>query len=181
MLIFTPSCRLLKTMKIEQLLQFPSVITLQSTVTNKKSVQPTVINLIPIMPNSKITIFPYSNIQGNLTIFFYGTNEKNWTSDLYWKVMFNSCELHCWLLHVIYFVFILMTKHKFFIYSLFISVMAKICGKQIITWPFHIGTGIIPWPISALGYRLVLIWNLGMIPGQILKRLCYNLYLLCYR
>jgi hypothetical protein len=157
----------------------------QSTVTNNNSAQQTVIYLDPIMPSSRIALFSYSNIQGNLTIFFYGTNEKNWTSDLYWKVMFNSCdkygELYCWLLHVIYFVFILMTKHKFFIYSLFISVMAKIRDKQIITWPFHIGTGIIPWPISALGYRLVLIWNLGMIPGQILKRLCYNLYLWCYR
>jgi len=67
-------------LKIEQSLQFLSVITLQSTITNKNSVQPTVINLIPIMPNSKITIFPYSNIQGNLTINFYGTNDKNWTS-----------------------------------------------------------------------------------------------------
>jgi hypothetical protein len=60
--------------------KLPSVITLQSTVTNKNSVQPTVINLIPIMPNSKIVIFPYSNIQGNLTINLYGTNDKNWTS-----------------------------------------------------------------------------------------------------
>jgi hypothetical protein len=56
-----------------------------------------------------------------LTINFYVTNDKNWNSDLYWKVMFNSCnkygELYCWLfVDVIYFVVILMNKHKFFIY-----------------------------------------------------------------
>jgi hypothetical protein len=42
----------------------------------------------------------YSHIQENLTINFYGTNDKNWNSDLYWKVIFNSCnkygELFCW-------------------------------------------------------------------------------------
>ena len=92
----------------------------QSTVTNNNSVQQTVIDLVPIMPNTRIALFPYSYIQGNLTINFHGTNDKNWTSDLYWKVMFNSCdkygELYCWLLHFIYFVVILMNKHKFFIY-----------------------------------------------------------------
>jgi hypothetical protein len=56
-----------------------------------------------------------------LTINFYVTNDKNWNSDLYWQVMFNSCnkygELYCWLfVDVIYFVVILMNKHKFFIY-----------------------------------------------------------------
>jgi hypothetical protein len=72
-------------------------ISIQSTVTNNNSAQQTVIYLDPIMPSSRIALFSYSNIQGNLTIICYGTNEKNWTSDLYWKVMFNSCELWCWL------------------------------------------------------------------------------------
>ena len=40
----------------------------QSTVTNNNSVQLTVIDLVPIIPNSRIALFPYSNIQGNLTI-----------------------------------------------------------------------------------------------------------------
>ena len=61
-----PSYRLLRTMKIEQLLQFSS----------------NVIDLAPILPNARITLFPYSNIQGNVTIIFYGTNDKNWNSDL---------------------------------------------------------------------------------------------------
>jgi hypothetical protein len=38
--------------------------------------------LAPILPNSRITLFPYSNIQGNVTIIFYGTNDKNRNSDL---------------------------------------------------------------------------------------------------
>ena len=37
------------------------------TVTNTNSVQQTVIDLAPMMPNSGITLFPYSNIQGNET------------------------------------------------------------------------------------------------------------------
>ena len=53
---------------IEQLFQFLSVITVQSTVTNNNSVQQTVIDLAPILPNSRITLFSYSNIQGNVTI-----------------------------------------------------------------------------------------------------------------
>jgi len=92
----------------------------QSMVTNNISVQQIVIALVLIMPNSRIALFPYSNIQGNVTWYFYDTNDKNWISDLYSKVMFNSCdqyfELYCWLLHVIFLVVILMNKHKFFIY-----------------------------------------------------------------
>ena len=42
----------------------------QSMVTNNNSVQQTVIALVPIMPNSRIALFPYSNIQGNLTTEF---------------------------------------------------------------------------------------------------------------
>jgi hypothetical protein len=55
----------------------------QSTVTNNNFVPQTVIDLAPIIPNSRIALFPYSNIQGNLKINFYGTNDKNWTSDLH--------------------------------------------------------------------------------------------------
>jgi len=55
----------------------------QSTVTNTNSNKQTVIVLAPILPNSKITQFPYSNIQGNVTIIFYDTNDKNWNS--YWN------------------------------------------------------------------------------------------------
>ena len=55
----------------------------QSTVINNNSVQQTVIDLIQIMPNSRKAILSYSNSQGNLTIYMYGTNAKNWTSDLY--------------------------------------------------------------------------------------------------
>ena len=52
MLILTVSCRLLRTMKIEQLLQFSvNSNSVQSTVTNNKSIQQTVIDLVPIMPN----------------------------------------------------------------------------------------------------------------------------------
>jgi len=53
------------------------------SATNNNSVQQTVIDLVPMMPNSRIALFPYLNIQGNLTIIYYGTNAKNWTSDLY--------------------------------------------------------------------------------------------------
>jgi hypothetical protein len=92
----------------------------QSMFTNNNSVQQTVIDLAPIMPNSRIALLPCSNIQRNMTINFHVTNDKNWTSDLYWKVMFNSCDKHgklyCWPLHFIYFVVILKNKHKFFIY-----------------------------------------------------------------
>ena len=63
--------------------------TVQSMVTNNNSLQQIVIDLVPIKPNSRIALFPYSNIQGNVTIIFYYTNDKNWTSDLY-----------CWLLHL---------------------------------------------------------------------------------
>ena len=65
-------------------------------------------------PNPRITLFPYSNIQEKLTIIFYGTNDKDWNSDLYWKVMFNSCDKYG--VDIIYFVVILMNKHKLFIY-----------------------------------------------------------------
>ena len=83
MLIFTASCRLLRTMNIEQLLRFSvNSNSVQSTVTNNKYIQQTVIDLVPMMPNPRITLFPYSNIQENLTINFYGANNKNWNSDL---------------------------------------------------------------------------------------------------
>ena len=78
-------------MKIEQLLQCSvNSNSVQSTITNNKSIQQTVIDLVP---NPRITLFPYSNIQENLTINLYGTNDKNWNSDLYWNVMFNSCNM----------------------------------------------------------------------------------------
>ena len=84
MLIFTVSCRLLRTMKIEQLLQFSvKSNSVQSTVSNNKSIQQIVIDWVPMMPNPRITLFPYSNIQQNLTINCYGTNDKNGNSDLY--------------------------------------------------------------------------------------------------
>ena len=71
-------------MKIKQLLKFSvNNISVQSTVTNNKSIQQTVIHLVPIMHNPRVTLFPYSNIQENLTINVYGSNEKNWNSDLY--------------------------------------------------------------------------------------------------
>ena len=93
MLIFAASCRLLRTLKIEQLLQFSvNSNSVQSTVTNDKSIQQTVIDLVPMMSNPRITLFPYSNILKKLTIHFYGTNNKNWNSALYWRVMFNSCN-----------------------------------------------------------------------------------------
>ena len=92
----------------------------QSMVTNNNPVQQTFIYLAPIMFNSRITLFTCSNIQGNVTINLYGTYDKNLNSYLYRKVMFNNCdkygELYCWLLHVIYFVVTLMSKHEFFIY-----------------------------------------------------------------
>ena len=48
----------------------------QSMVANNNSIKQTVIDLAPILPNSRITLFPYSNIQGNVTINFYGTNKN---------------------------------------------------------------------------------------------------------
>ena len=88
------SCRLLRTMRTEQLLRLSvNSNSVRSTVTNNtKSIQQTVIDLVPIKPNPRITLFPYSNIQENLTIKCYSTNDKNWNYDLYWKVMFNSCN-----------------------------------------------------------------------------------------
>ena len=41
----------------------------QSTVVNNNSIKQNVIYLAPILPNSRITLFPYSNIQGNVTVF----------------------------------------------------------------------------------------------------------------
>ena len=34
-----------------------------------------------VLPNSEITQFPYSNIQGNATIIIYDKNDKNWKSE----------------------------------------------------------------------------------------------------
>ena len=71
MLIFTPSRRLMRTMKIKQLLKFSvNNISVQSTVTNNKSIQQTVIALVLMMHKPKITLFPFSNIQENFTINF---------------------------------------------------------------------------------------------------------------
>ena len=75
---------IVSTMKIEQLLQFSfNSNSVQSTVTNNKSIQQIVIDWVHMMPNPRITLFPYSNIQENLAIICYGTNDKNWNSDLY--------------------------------------------------------------------------------------------------
>ena len=48
----------------------PNSVSNNSTVTNNSSVQQTVIDLVPMKPNSRITLFPSSNIQGNVTIHF---------------------------------------------------------------------------------------------------------------
>ena len=61
---------------------FVSNNSVQSTVTNNNAIKQIVIDLAPILPNSRRTLFPCSNIQGNVTIIFYGTNDKNWNSDL---------------------------------------------------------------------------------------------------
>ena len=61
---------------------FVSNNSVQSTVTNNNAIKQTVIDLAPILPHARITLFPYSNIQGNVTIIFYGTNDKKWNSDL---------------------------------------------------------------------------------------------------
>ena len=61
---------------------FVSNNSVQSTVTNNNPIKQIVIDLAPILPKSRITLFPYSNIQGNVTIIFYGTNDKNRKSDL---------------------------------------------------------------------------------------------------
>ena len=50
--------------------------TVTSISVNSNSVQQNVINLVPIMFNSRIALFPYSNIQGNVTINFCGTKWK---------------------------------------------------------------------------------------------------------
>jgi hypothetical protein len=46
-------------------------ISIQSTVANNNSIKQNVIYLSPIFPNSRITLFPYSNIQGNVTIILW--------------------------------------------------------------------------------------------------------------
>jgi hypothetical protein len=87
--------------------------------------------------NNTIPILKYP---GKFDNNFFDTNDKNWNSDLYWKVMFNSCnkygELYCWLfVDIIYFVVILMNKHKFFIYEYGNSVILGlvIMGTKSIT------------------------------------------------
>jgi hypothetical protein len=61
MLIFTPSYRLFRTMKIEQLLQFSdNSNSVQSMVTNNKTIQQTVIHLIPMISMNQIRI-PFWN------------------------------------------------------------------------------------------------------------------------
>ncbi|VDI51108.1 Hypothetical predicted protein [Mytilus galloprovincialis] len=48
-----------------------------ATMAASNSAQPTVIDLAPIMPNSRLCVLPYSKISGNVTINFYGVNDKN--------------------------------------------------------------------------------------------------------
>jgi len=48
-----------------------------SNVMNTTSALPTVIDLPPMMPKSRVTLFPYANIKGNVTINVYGINDKN--------------------------------------------------------------------------------------------------------
>ena len=48
---------------------FVSNNSVQSTVTNNNAIKQIVIDLASILPNSRIKLFPYSNIQGNVTIF----------------------------------------------------------------------------------------------------------------
>ncbi|VDI01659.1 Hypothetical predicted protein [Mytilus galloprovincialis] len=48
-----------------------------ATMATSNSAQPTVIDLAPIMPNSRVCVLPYSKISGNVTINFYGVNDKN--------------------------------------------------------------------------------------------------------
>ena len=62
---------------------FISNNSVQSTVTNNNSNKQTVIDLALMLPNSRITLFPYSNIQGNVTIIFHGTNDKDWKFDFF--------------------------------------------------------------------------------------------------
>jgi len=50
---------------------FISNNSVQSTVTKDNAIKQTVIDLAPILPNSRITLFSYSNIQGNVTKNFY--------------------------------------------------------------------------------------------------------------
>ena len=79
--------RLLRTMKVEQLLQFPSVITLCSqwlliiTLFSKL--------LCIWLQNNTIPNIKYPRKSDNIIL---GINDKNWNSNLYWKVMFNSCD-----------------------------------------------------------------------------------------
>ena len=91
----------------------------QSTINNNNAVQQTVIDLVPIMSNSRIALFPYSNIQGNLTMAQMIRIRPLIYSEK-WYLIGNSCdkygEFYCRLLHFIYFVVILMNIHKFFIY-----------------------------------------------------------------
>ena len=49
---------------------FFSSNSVQSTVTNNNTIKQTVIDLALILPNSRITLFPFSNTQGNVTVIF---------------------------------------------------------------------------------------------------------------
>jgi hypothetical protein len=53
----------------------------QSTVTNNNSVQQTVINLAPMMPNSRI--FLMTKYPGNSNNRIFGINDQNWNSGVY--------------------------------------------------------------------------------------------------
>ena len=57
----------------------------QTTVTNNNSVHQTVINLAPMMPNSRI--FLMIKYPGKSDNRIFGINDQNWNSGVYWKVM----------------------------------------------------------------------------------------------
>ena len=133
MLIFSPSCRLFRTMKIEQLLQFSdNSSAVQSTVTNNKIIQQTVIHLFPMMHNPRIT-FCHTQIFRNIWQYNFMAQMIRIGTLIYiekWCLIavINLMKYiidYLLTLIVIYFVVILMNKHKFFIYFQFISVMVK--------------------------------------------------------
>jgi len=81
------------------MLIFVSNNSVQSTVTNNNSIKQTVIDLAPNLSNSRITLFPYSNIQGNVTIFFIAQMIRIRMLVNIEQVLFNTCykysELFC--------------------------------------------------------------------------------------
>ena len=66
MLIFTASCRLLRTMKMEQLLRLSvNSNSVQSTIANNKYIQQTVIDLVPMMTNPRIALLVKDQLSPN--------------------------------------------------------------------------------------------------------------------